>query len=885
MEQRPVIRFREQLLVNRGFLLLKFFYLLKITLRRLGLSKYYHAALIKQINTTELFDPAYYLETNNDVAESGISPVRHYVLYGDKEGRNPCVLFDPDYYRAHVKHKGSELKTNTLLHYAFIGRYIKLPPSPWFDLDYYLSTNKDVFRSGLDPLYHYLHYGGQEGRFPCPHFDSAYYLSQNPSIKEARLNPLTHYLLYGRFEGQSALPPKDEHGIKAEQNPLNIQKCTLLAAVSEGELIPRANISNATIDVIVPAYRGRTETLNCIYSVLTSENAHPFELIVINDNSPEQELVTDLERIASEGLFTLINNIKNLGFVKTANQGMQLHSDRDIVLLNSDTEVYNNWLDRLADAAHRDDKTSTVTPLSNNATICSYPRSLHDNPYPLETPYAELDQLTAQVNQNVEIEVPTGVGFCMYIKRTCINEIGLFNEEAFGRGYGEENDFCQRAIENGWRNIIAADVFVRHWGGSSFQGEKAKRVRDALKTMDRHHPNFQRDVHEFIRVDPVKLCRQRLDRARLKRLKKEKNILIVCHNRGGGTERHVSEDIKSLTELGYGVFIMRPIVGSSQSVTISFERARSFPNLPIFELTQTTELAEFLNDLDINEIHTHSLVDFCEDAPEHIAKLVEHASLYWEVNIHDYKVICPRINLADQSGFYCGEPSQKVCNKCLVNHGSEFKETNISAWRKRHYIILNKANKILVPDIDVTHRLNRYFPNLHFEVSPHEDNDIDLSSSHVPEKSGKEKIRVAVIGAISKIKGYNVLLACAKEANKHKLPIEFVVMGYTLNDRPLTQVGVEITGKYVDMDAVKVLDSIDADIVWLPSTWPETYSYTLSIALKSGHPVAAFDIGAISSRLKDLKQTDFLMPLRLAKQPKAVNRFFLKRLESTIKPV
>ena len=85
-------------------------------------------------------------------------------------------------------------------------------------------------------------------------------------------------------------------------------------------------------------------------------------------------------------------------------------------------------------------------------------------------------------------------------------EVGTFDESAFGMGYGEENDFCQRAIRKGWRNIIAADIFVHHWGQTSFKGEASKRVQTALKTLDRLHPRYQRDVGAFIARDPYSKC-------------------------------------------------------------------------------------------------------------------------------------------------------------------------------------------------------------------------------------------------------------------------------------------------------------------------------------------------------------------------------------------
>ncbi|MGA6924502.1 MAG: glycosyltransferase, partial [Desulfosarcina sp.] len=505
---------------------------------------------------------------------------------------------------------------------------------------------------------------------------------------------------------------------------------------------------------------------------------------------------------------TLLINSENRGFVQSANRGLRLHVDRDVVLLNSDTQVFNGWIDRLRQTAMRHTRTGTVTPLSNNATICGYPRYLQDNPFPLELDYAELDGLTASVNADIEIEAPTGVGFCMYIKRAALDQVGLFDEERFGKGYGEENDFCQRAIRKGWRNMIAADVFVHHWGAASFQGQKAQRVLCALKTLDRLHPGYQRDVAAFIDRDPLRDCRRRLDQARLLRLRGKKNVLIVCHSRGGGAERNVQEEVRRLVREGCGVFLMRPNPGDRSQVFLRHPSATQLPNLPALRLDDTAAMAEALGSLGINEIHTHSLVDFTPDAPDHLIALSKALGARWEVNLHDYKAVCPRINLVDGNGFYCGEPTPSACNRCLGQHGSDFGATDIGSWRAMHGRALRAADRVWVPDTDAAKRLKRYFPEIAFAVAPHEKIDLARIPIQTPELTEGDRLRVVVIGAIGKIKGFDVLLACARHARQRRLPIEFILMGYSMNDRLLQEAGVRVTGRYLEEKARVTLEAL-----------------------------------------------------------------------------
>lgn len=865
----------------RGEYIMSLLWMLKISCKVLRLRTIYHALLTRLIKGADLFDNAYYLEKNSDIAASNIKGLQHYVRYGDKEGRLPMALFDPVYYRTKASGPTRRLYVNTLLHYRYVGRYRRTSPSAWFDLDFYLSNNKDVLRSGNDPLIHYLKWGGAEGRSPCPQFDGSFYLRTSPDVVAARMNPLLHYLFYGRLEGRSTLPEQEA----VELPEIEIGELPLLTLPDDetwAAFMPRAHIAGAGIDVIVPVYKGRIETLRCLHSTLESSNDLPFELVVINDASPDEDLSQDLQKLAGMGLFTLIINQQNLGFVQTVNLGMRLHKDRHIVLLNADTEVYDGWLDRLHRAAHRNPKTATVTPLSNNATICSYPNSLHDNPYPLELSYAEIDALAAAVNAGKEIEAPTGVGFCMYIRRDCLKNVGLFDEKAFGKGYGEENDFCQRAIRKGWRNIIASDIYVRHVGSASFQGEKAMRVQAALKTLDKKYPRYRKDIDIFLKQDPLKEGRCRLDTVRLQRMCREQNILLVCHSRGGGSERRMQEDIINLNQQGYGVFTLRPVAKRPTQVNIGHPAIRSLPNINPFELSEISTLAALLKELRITEIHTHSLVDFMPDASLHLHKLVQELGASWKVNLHDYKVICPRVNLIDEDGRYCGEPDEAGCNRCLLERGSDFGTKNICEWRSLHGKALALADRIVVPDQDVADRLARYLPSINFEVLPHEDIDLKAIKVKKPQLEPNQKLRVVIIGAIGKIKGFNVILASAKRVQQQGLPIEFIVMGYTMHDALIKEAGVVVTGKYLEHEALDKLNGLNPHVVWLPSIWPETYSYTLSLALQASLPIYAFDIGAIARRVRESGMDEGLMPLSWVDMPEKITQQFEKLRENCL---
>lgn len=269
------------------------------------------------------------------------------------------------------------------------------------------------------------------------------------------------------------------------------------------------------VDVVVPVYRGLEQTRRCLESVLAAPQATPFELILIDDCSPDPGLRAYLASLQERPGVTLQVNERNLGFVASVNRGMALHPDRDVVLLNSDTEVAGDWLDRMRRCAWSQPDIGTVTPFSNNATICSYPYEGWVGGVPGTLGLLALDRLCSRANAGLSVELPTAVGFCMYIRRPCLDATGYFDVERFGRGYGEENDFCMRAVKAGWRNMLAADLFVYHEGGVSFGAEASALQKRAMAVLLEAHPDYIGRVREWKSRDPAAPLRAAVDLLRV----------------------------------------------------------------------------------------------------------------------------------------------------------------------------------------------------------------------------------------------------------------------------------------------------------------------------------------------------------------------------------
>lgn len=269
------------------------------------------------------------------------------------------------------------------------------------------------------------------------------------------------------------------------------------------------------VDIVIPVFGGVQQTRRCLSSVLRTARAlSDVEIIVIDDATPEPEILSLLNEVRSSGVMVLHNNT-NLGFVKTANRGFSLHPSNDVILLNSDTEVANDWVQRLRKCAYRQTNIGTVTPFSNNATICSYPIPNRVNAIPAGYDVGELDELFRSANAGAYEDIPTAVGFCMYVRRACLNAVGLFDEVSFTRGYGEENDFSMRAEKLGWRNVVCADTFVFHEGHASFGRDRVDLQVNGMRALLAMHPDYGARIQDYIRRDPLTRYRLAVDKKRV----------------------------------------------------------------------------------------------------------------------------------------------------------------------------------------------------------------------------------------------------------------------------------------------------------------------------------------------------------------------------------
>ena len=610
-------------------------------------------------------------------------------------------------------------------------------------------------------------------------------------------------------------------------------------------------------DVVVPVYKGLEETRNCLESIYQtiSLNQAKFSIQVINDASPEQQLVEYLQKEAVAGKISLIHNSENIGFVATANRGFCLHPRRHVILLNSDTKVFHNWVDRLLQPFQKETRIATVTPFSNNATLCSYPSIDQDNDIPQDVTAAELDQLFAKLNPGSAFEIPTGVGFCMAVNRKCLDALGYFDEELYGKGYGEENDFCQRAILEGWKNLHLCDTFVYHKGSVSFESEKNPLIDQALAVLFDHFPGYQQDIDNALKKDPARESRLAVDLARIEVFPKQR-ILCITNSRRGGTQQHIEELAQQNPHEGR--LLLRPREKQPQHYDFFILPESKRVNLPPEGIT-IHEIPEYCQQFGITQLEYHQLVD----QTRKIMELPAQTGLPYTFIAHDYFTFCPQISLSFKDGTFCGLPELAECEKCFQKRRVE-RIRNVEEWRAATKDFLTGAEKVHTPSVASQKYFQKIFPQLKVDAIPHKELSPEVVETeplwkHQP----NTELTIGVLGALSRIKGADYLEDAAIDAAKRKLPIRFVLIGYgyrTLLSEPVAK--LITTGAYNHHQIQSLLKKHEIDAVWFTAQWPETYSYTLSQAMSGGYPIIAPDIGAFPERLQ-YRKLSLILPWNL----------------------
>ena len=349
-------------------------------------------------------------------------------------------------------------------------------------------------------------------------------------------------------------------------------------------------------------------------------------------------------------------------------------------------------------------------------------------------------------------------------------------------------------------------------------------------------------------------------------------ILWVDHALGGGTEVYSKQQFKILCKK-YDVL-----------------RLQYFPKTELYHLTfacnrhriwathNIDAIVEFLCELRIDEIVVNNLVAYksTTDMLRIIAYIKQNCLGVARVSFrgHDFQAICPSFNLMNCDGNYCDLVHPGGCENCWrhkklaenpISHNIlKSGATTIAAWRAAWGKFLTYvADEIILFAEPIADIFLRAYPTIEnkIKIIPH------VVQNYRPAKIKPHNgINIVVLGNISYQKGAGVICDMAKI-----LPdgTNIIIVG-DMKDAPSN---ISVHGKYKTKRLPRIMEKYRADIVFIPSIWPETFSYTTSEAISMGMPIACFDMGAPAQRVGDYEHGLVLPQINPEKNLKQITEF------------
>jgi glycosyltransferase involved in cell wall biosynthesis len=501
-----------------------------------------------------------------------------------------------------------------------------------------------------------------------------------------------------------------------------------------------------------------------------------------------------------------------------------------------------------------------VTALADNAGAFSAPEPGRANSLPDGVTGDQVGRAVAQAAERRYPRTPTGNAFCMLIRRDCLDEVGMFDAEAFPRGYGEENDFCMRARQQGWRHLVDDSTFVLHSRSASFGDDKQELMDAGLVVINRRYPEYQSLVQDFIGSEAMASARGRIGHtlAGLASgvVRPRPRVLFVLHDAGGGTPA-TTEDLIGGLDPSYEALVL-----VSNGSEVRLERWVNGANEVVFGVALEPPVRpEDFTHAQYRRIVTGILVRYAIDVV-HIRHLIGHSfdtpavagslGIPVVMSFHDFYYVCPTVHLIDNEGRFCGGSCTPGQGECPVPTRwlqglPHLKHEWVYEWRKGSEEMFENVDIFVTASESTRSYYVDVFPELakrRFEVIEHGRDEPITTPPLGVAVAADDKARILLAGHLDPHKGSQFVKDLADLDGGERL--EFHGMGRM---DPLLEDSVVDHGTYARHEFAKKAKEIAPTFVGLFSTTAESHSHVLSEAWRAGIPVLASDRGALQERI------------------------------------
>ena len=632
--------------------------------------------------------------------------------------------------------------------------------------------------------------------------------------------------------------------------------------------------------MVIPVYGAAAALARCLESVTRHTDLTRHRVVIVADGpqpSDAEALVSSFA--AKHASAVVLRNEHRLGFAGAVNRGMAA-STRDVVLLNSDTVVTAHWLDNLVAAAYAHGDTATVTPLSNNATLCSVPRAFEENVIPSRYDVDSFAGLVERVSHRSYPLLPTGVGFCLYIRRAALDEVGSFDAERFALGYGEENDFCLRALARGWRHVADDATFVYHAGHGSFGSERVRRLRAGSRALARRHPRYMATIAVFMRRDPLAPVRARIADALQTRGASTERLRVVHLVHGwppfqhGGAELYAywlvqrqlaAHDVSVYTrgadparEEGEAVEL-DDRGARVRIVTNRFTARNPFRRNAISNGSLERDFTRFLDAEKPDILHVHHLAGHAFS----LVRIARRLGIPIVLQVQDWWFLCARVNLLDRDGARCSGPAAAKCARCAtltkVAPGVLTNRLVHAARRAAARTALRSADAFVAGSHAIRADYAAHAPAATpFHVIPY---GIAIDRSSKKRTGARRPLRFGYVGAIAPHKGVHVAAQAMKAIDPAAASLHIWGDASAFPDYVASMprsASIVFRGQFREEDKPGVY--ADMDVLLVPSIGLESFGLAAREAMACGVPVIATSGGALSEMFAPGVCGDFVPP-------------------------